>query len=232
MIHIGVHHTFTPSLPGTHSAMLINQDISPPHVYHRLSILQSIYKCLPPEDIVCLKIGNEIIIVIPVFAVNGKVSGNIACILMSYTRAFERVMDNTLRRLYPGNRTSLVSNIVHESHTLLREGRVFLMYSCRVRNFAEQENLEQELSYHRAFEMYWQQGAGINLTLCGYSMQHSVMMEFCHVGYLEIYGRTKYDSFLSKNIGFNNNTRDVLNFPFVDGKTHCALNHSTYQLRH
>ncbi len=39
-----------------------------------------------------------------------------------------------------------------------------------------------------------------------------MMMEFCHVGYLEISGRIKYDSFLSKNVGFNNNTRDVLKF--------------------
>jgi hypothetical protein len=60
--------------------------------------------------------------------------------------------------------------------------------------------------------MYWQQGAGINLSVCSYSMQHLVMMEFCHVGYLEIYGRVQYDAFLSKNVGFNNNTHDVSKF--------------------
>jgi hypothetical protein len=166
----------------------------------------------PPKDIVCLKASNKIIVVIPVFAIIGKVADNIACILMPYTRAFEWVVDNTLQWLHPGNRTSLVSNIVRESHTLLREGRAFLEYSCHVRNFAEQEYLKRELFNHRAVEMYWQQGAGINLSLCGYSMQRLVMMEFCHVGYLKIYGTIKYNSFLSKNVGFNNNTRNVLTF--------------------
>ena len=65
---------------------------------------------------------------------------------------------------------------------------------------------------HRAVDMYWEQGAGINLSLCSYSMQRSVMMEFCHVGYLETYRRMKYNSFLSENVGFDNNTRDVLKF--------------------
>jgi hypothetical protein len=95
---------------------------------------------------------------------------------------------------------------------LLREDRAFLEYSCHVRNFAEQEYLERELSDHRAVNMYWQQGAGLNLSLSGYSMQHMVMMECCHVGYLETYRRMKYNSFLSENVGFDNNTRDVLKF--------------------
>ncbi len=164
-----------------------NQDISPPHTYHRSSALQPIYKRLPPEDIIRLKAGDEIIVVIPVFGNNGKVADNLACILTSYTRAFKRVVDNTLRRLHPGNRTSLVSDMVHDSHTLLRKGRAFLEYSCHVRNFADREYLERELSDHRAVDMYWQQGAGINLSLCGYSVQRLVMMEFHHVGYLEIY---------------------------------------------
>ncbi len=183
--------SFTPLLPGAHSAMLINQDVSPPHAYHRPSILQPIYKHLPPKDIVCLKAGDKIIVVIPVFAVNRKVADNIACILTSYMRAFERGVNNTLRCLHPGNHTSLVSDIVRESHTLLRKGRAFLEYSCHVRNFAEQEYLKRELLDHRAVKMYWQQGAGIILSLCGYSMQRLVMMEFCHIGYLEIYGRIK-----------------------------------------
>jgi hypothetical protein len=196
----------------------------PPPAYHRPSILQPIYKHLPPKDIVCLKAGDEIIVVFPVFADNGKVVDNIACILTSYTRAFELVVDNTLRWLHPGNCTSLVFDIVRDSHTLLREGRAFLKYSCCVCNFAEQEYLERKLLDHRAVDMYWEQGAGINLSLCSYSMQRSVMMEFCHVGYLEIYGRIKYNFFLSKDVGFNNNTRNVSKFdaPLLE---QLSLNH-------
>ncbi len=143
---------------------------------------------------------------------------NLACILTSYTRAFEQVVDNTLQQLHPSNCTSLVSDIVHDSHMLLREGRAFLEYSCCVHNFVEQEYLERELLDHRVVDIYWQQGAGLNLSLCSYSMQRLMMMEFCHVDYLEIYGRIKYNSFLSKNVGFNNNTRDVTKFdaPLVE----------------
>jgi hypothetical protein len=119
--------------------MLLNKVFSPPpQAYHQPSALQPIYKHLPPEDIICLKAGNEIIIVIPVFANNEKVADNLACILTSYTmRAFKRVVDNTLGQLHPGNCTSLLSDIVHDSRMLLREGRAFLEYSGRVHNFSE-----------------------------------------------------------------------------------------------
>ena len=46
-------------------SMLIDQDIFPQHLPHRTSVLQPVYKQLPPEDIVRLKANDELIVVIP-----------------------------------------------------------------------------------------------------------------------------------------------------------------------
>jgi hypothetical protein len=46
-------------------SMLIDQDIVPGHSHHRTSVLQPVYKRLLPEDIVCLKAGNELLVVVP-----------------------------------------------------------------------------------------------------------------------------------------------------------------------
>jgi len=39
--------------------MLIDQVIMPEHSHHRTSVLQPVYKRLPPEDIIRLKAGDE-----------------------------------------------------------------------------------------------------------------------------------------------------------------------------
>jgi hypothetical protein len=63
--------TFTnypaPLHPSTPSAMVINQDIIPPHAYYQISVLQPIYKRLSPDNIIQLMAGDELIVVIPVF---------------------------------------------------------------------------------------------------------------------------------------------------------------------
>ncbi len=53
--------------------------------------------------------------------------------------------------------------------------------------------------------MKWQQGAGFNIAVCGYSMQHSLLIQFCHIAYLKIFGRVQHDYYLNNVIGFNNN---------------------------
>jgi hypothetical protein len=86
---------------GTPSAMLLLQDITPHHAYHRISILQPIYKRLPPHDIVLLKAGDELIVVI--LMLGNKVPDDWVLVLLSYVRAFEKVVNYTLQRLHPGN---------------------------------------------------------------------------------------------------------------------------------
>jgi hypothetical protein len=199
------------------SAILINQDITPPHAYNQTSVLQLIYKCLSPNDIVRLMAGDELIVVIPVLD-HTKSLDHALRVHHSYTRAFENFIYNTLRRLHPGNRTCVVADLIRNCYTLLHEDSPFIKFACRLKNYPEQEHFEREVVDTRAIDMYWQQGAGINLAVCRYSMQRLVMMEFQHVGCLEVYGKVRPDSFLSDRNNFSNNVQDVLKLvgPLVD----------------
>jgi hypothetical protein len=85
---------------------------------------------------------------------------------------------------------------------MLQEDSPFLKFACH--NYAECEYLEREVTDNRAIDVYWQQGAGLNLDVCGYLMQNLMMMGFRPIGYL-IYGKIKSDLYLSDRIGFNNN---------------------------
>jgi hypothetical protein len=57
--------------------------------------------------------------------------------------------------------------------------------------------------------MLWQQGAGINLSICGYLMQQSVLLELRYVAYLEVLLKTLLDAFISEQIRFNSNVQDT-----------------------
>lgn len=61
-----------------------------------------------------------------------------------------------------------------------------------------------------AVKYLWSQGAGINLSVCGYTNQQTIILEFNHVGYLEVYGRVHpEDVFVNEGIAFTNNAGDV-----------------------
>ena len=60
-------------------SMLIDQNIVPRHHPHRTLVLQPVYKQLPPEDIVCLKESDELIVVIP--AITNKTDKDILLVL-------------------------------------------------------------------------------------------------------------------------------------------------------
>ncbi len=63
-------------------SMLINQDIVPGHCPHCTSVLQPVYKRLPPEDIVRLKANDELIVVIPAFT--EKTDKDVLIVLRKY----------------------------------------------------------------------------------------------------------------------------------------------------
>jgi hypothetical protein len=128
-----------PLHPSTPSAMLINQDITPPHAYNWTSILQPIYKHLSPDDIVQLMAGDELIVVTPVFDHTKSLDHSLR-VHHSYTRALENVIINTLRWLHPGNRTYVVLYSIHNSHTLLCEDSPFVKFACRVKKYSEREH--------------------------------------------------------------------------------------------
>ena len=77
-----------------------------------------------------------------------------------------------------------------------------------MRNYAEREHFEREHADSSIDDMYWRQGAGFNLVICGYTTQVSVLLKLRHVAHLQVYMKTSADSFLSHWIGFLNNARD------------------------
>jgi hypothetical protein len=87
-----------------------------------------------------------------------------------------------------------------------------------VGNYAEREHFEREHADSGVIDMYWRQGAGVNLVVCGYTTKLSVLLEFRHVAHLQVYMKTSADSFLSHRIGFSNNTRNSskLQRPFLE----------------
>jgi hypothetical protein len=77
---------------------------------------------------------------------------------------------------------------------------------------AKREYFEHGVTHIGAVHMYWTQGAGLNVFVCGYLTQQSVMLEFYQVAYLQIFGRVRTDTFVIDCIVFSNNARDVSGF--------------------
>jgi hypothetical protein len=110
-----------------------------------------------------LKVGDELIVVVP--EVGPKISNDVASIQCSYTRAFENIFDRTLQCLHPGYQTSVVADAIRDDHMFLEEGHPFLEFVCHVRNYSECKHFEQDVMELRAIKMFWQQGAGIKLSV-------------------------------------------------------------------
>ena len=70
----------------------------------------------------------------------------------------------------------------------------------------------------RAIKMFWQQGAGINLSVCGYLTEQSVILELRYVAYLEVFLKTLPDAFISEWIQSNDNVQDITKLvaPFLE----------------
>ena len=96
--------------PSNSGAMLINQrnSVVPHHSAHRSSVLQRIYKHLPPHEVVRLSPGDEIIVVLP--AISSKLSEKAHPIVGQYRRAFSRVSfeDNCCSAVLQRHRKYLV----------------------------------------------------------------------------------------------------------------------------
>ena len=78
--------------------MLIDQDIVPPHSPHCMSVLQPVYKQLPPDNVICLKAGDELIIVVS--AITAKTDKAVGLVLQGYFCVFQRVIEKLLTRMY------------------------------------------------------------------------------------------------------------------------------------
>ncbi len=74
--------------------------------------------------------------------------------------------------------------------------------------YPECENFEHEVTDVRVMDMSWQQGAGIYVGVCGYTLQQLVLLQLQYVAYLDIYRKTYPDNFTNNVIAFNNNIQD------------------------
>jgi hypothetical protein len=90
--------------------MLIDQDVVPRHSYHRTSVLQPVYKRLAPDDIVRLKAGNELIVVIP--AITNKTVKGLVIILRQYVNVFQRLIEKSLMWINPNERSTFVEQVI------------------------------------------------------------------------------------------------------------------------
>jgi hypothetical protein len=75
------------------------------------------------------------------------------------------------------------------------------------------------------------QGAGFDLSVCGYTTQQSVLLQLFHIPYIEVYRRLAPESFLNNQISFSHKVCQVSLFetPFLqhlslfDGCSHSKL---------
>ncbi len=80
---------------------------------------------------------------------------------------------------------------------------------CHICKYPEHKHFEQEVTELRAIKMFWQQDASINLSICGYLTQQSVLLELRYVAYIEVFMKTFPDAFLNEQIQPNNNVQDT-----------------------
>lgn len=120
-----------------------------------------------------------------------------------YSRAFAGVARKTLLRTEPTE--VMIPNIISKRHQFWREDKWYFEYPVcvSVRTYAKREIFSRLYIDRGPVEHYWRQGgAGVNLSVCGYSMMDTVLLQLRHVGYLEIYKMTADNQFLHESIGF------------------------------
>ncbi len=170
-------------------------------------MLQPVYKRLPPEDIVRLKANDELIVVIS--AITNTTDKDVLLVLCKYYLLFQRIIDKTNRHINPDGRDWYVEQVIASDHKFRQDRQRYVVYAVCVLNYAEREKFERDHYDSCIVDTYWRQGAGINLVVCGYTTQQSVLIEMREVVYLHIYMKTSSEAFVSDRIGFLNNVRSA-----------------------
>jgi len=204
--------------PSNSGAMLINQrnSVVPHHSAHRSSVLQSIYKRLPPHEVVRLSPGDEIIVVLP--AISSKLSKKAHPIVGQYRHAFSRVVDRTTRTISPADRASVVDDAICDRHAFIRSNEEYWEFARRAKSYPLREHLALETFDEGVIHTNWDQGAGIDLSVCGYTTHLSVLIKLHDVAFIQVYPRSSPDCFLSDDISFNHKlcVGSKLDVPFIE----------------
>ncbi len=151
---INLDDVFRPS----NGAMLINKrhDTVPYHTAHRSSVMQHVYKRMPPSEIVRVSPGDQIIVVLP--AITSKTLMMASSVIGYYRRGFSRVLDRTLRaNIDSASRMALVDDAIRSRHIFLRSNAEFWEFECHVKSYPIRELLEMEYSDKSMISTYWDQ---------------------------------------------------------------------------
>jgi hypothetical protein len=80
----------------------------------------------------------------------------------------------------------------------------FLEFEAWALNYPLRERLECSFDM-RSLNISWDQGASINLAVCGYTTRQTVLLQLRHVAYLEVYKLMPPDCFVTDSISFSAN---------------------------
>jgi hypothetical protein len=193
--------SYLPStMTGTYDVMLIDQDIFPQHMSHRPSVLLPIYKRISPDDIVCLDPGDELMVVIPPI---GKNTMDLGCkVLRMYNKKFQNVIKQTCVNIHPADHPS-VCDWLCSHHYLPLNKQMAMEFPVRVRNYAEQHLFVTDHPDRPTIIQYWNQGAGINVSVCGYTTWLPVLLQLKYLAFLEIYRKLHSKCYKNNQIAFN-----------------------------
>ncbi len=162
-----LHSHLTTDLFNRPQAMLIDQDIVLLHRVQPLSVLQPVYKRLLPHDIVRLAARKDLIIVIPAIQVVTQIMC-VGIIHQFYTKKFCRIIEKICGCINLVDCASLAEEALVK-HALPRDDATILQFCVRVVNYPEQCHFESEALHSQQVDVYWKQGAGINVAVCGYT---------------------------------------------------------------
>jgi len=99
-------------------------------------------------------------------AISSKLSEKAHPIVSQYRRAFSRVVDRTLRTISPADRASVVDDAIHDRHAFIRSNEEYWEFTCRAKSYPLREHLALETFNEGAIHTNWDQGAGIDLSVC------------------------------------------------------------------
>ncbi|EJK69979.1 hypothetical protein THAOC_08705 [Thalassiosira oceanica] len=137
------------------------------------------YRRLTAKDLVNLDVEDELIIVIPQ-AVDCKPINDVelkraAEILNNKrekltTRLSRIIADNHVCNT--AERGDLVKNVLDDNHAVLREGKTFLEFGCRVASYANRSDiLTNQLGTADKVDLWWKQNSGVGISFDGYKLK-------------------------------------------------------------
>jgi hypothetical protein len=148
---------------------------------------------MSPDNIVQFYPGDELIIVIPPVVKNAT---NLVCkILWMYCTKFQNVIECICVQIHPADRPTVVCDQLSSHHYLPRDRQIAMEFPIQVRNYAEHHLFSTNHPDCPTITQYWNQGAGINVAICGYTTQLLVLLQLKHLAFLEVYRKTDYESY-------------------------------------